>query len=348
MALIGSFLAAFCVCLLTIHLVKSSRLTGLMMDLPNHRSLHTQQTPRIGGIGIVFGFLIVTLFTIFFSSGSQNELWSYLAAFCALSILSLIDDSRSLPVQVRFPLHVFIIILWVLINIQEPLSAFSFLVPATIKLVSIFALVLGITWATNLYNFMDGSDGLAGGMSLVGFFTYLIAAMHVSDNVIALLCASICGATSAFMRFNWPPAKVFLGDSGSIPLGFLAAAIGTTGVAKGYWSALFPLILFAMFWVDATFTLVKRAVTRKKVWHSHSEHWYQKAIRAGNSHKRVMMIHFFCNVILASLALVTVFFPIFATPWAMVLTIGMALGVVASFGLWSERQFRTFNAASFI
>jgi UDP-GlcNAc:undecaprenyl-phosphate/decaprenyl-phosphate GlcNAc-1-phosphate transferase len=342
---IGSFLAAYFICLLTIYLVKSSRFTMHMLDLPNHRSLHTQLVPRVGGIGIVVGIVIVTLSTVLFSKDSNYELLSSVAAFCALSLLSLLDDSRPLPVLVRLPVHVLIIILWALANVLKPLSALLILAPAMTHVVSVFVLVLGITWATNLYNFMDGSDGLAGGMSLVAFFAYVIAALHANDNSMALLCAATCGATGAFLKFNWPPAKIFLGDCGSIPLGFLAAAIGTLGVAKGHWNALFPLILFAMFWVDATFTLTKRAVSRKQIWQSHSEHWYQKAIRAGNSHKKVMIIHFLCNVILASLALATVFFPIFATPWAMVLTISVTLGIVASFGFWSERQFRTFNGA---
>jgi UDP-GlcNAc:undecaprenyl-phosphate/decaprenyl-phosphate GlcNAc-1-phosphate transferase len=346
MILIASFATAFIICLLTIILVKSTRFIDGMMDLPNHRSLHTQSVPRIGGIGITVGVLIATLANVFLIGGSNYELWSFIGAFCALSLISLVDDSHPLPVQIRLPAHVIIIFFWALVNILEPLSSMLVSVPVAARIGSILLLILGVTWATNLYNFMDGSDGLAGGMSLVAFSAYLIAAIHAKDENIALLCATVCGAAAAFLRFNWPPAKVFLGDCGSIPLGFLAAAIGTIGVAKGHWNATFPLILFAMFWVDATYTLVKRAINGKTIWLSHREHWYQKAIQAGNTHKKVMIIHFLCNVLLACVALATVFWPVFAKPWAMVLTMVAALGIVTSFGLWSERQFRRFKIAS--
>jgi UDP-N-acetylmuramyl pentapeptide phosphotransferase/UDP-N-acetylglucosamine-1-phosphate transferase len=330
-SIVVSFLMALCLCVLATHLLLDSRVSQLIVDRPNHRSLHTNTKPRTGGLGIALA-LILSIFCLLFAS---LLMWEVIAntfvVYLLLVSISLVDDVKPVSAKVRLSVHVALITIWVL---SQYSGSWLFTV----------VLILGITWALNLYNFMDGSDGLAGGITIPAFVAYSLAAFLANDPSVAILSAVVCGAALGFLHFNWPPAKVFLGDSGSIPLGFLAAATGTIGVIKDYWQPTFPLMLFAMFWVDATYTLVRRALRREKVWQAHNEHWYQKAIRAGNSHRKILLIHLVCNIVIAGLALLSTLSPTFATPLVHVLTIGAVIAIAFGFGVWAESQFRGFQA----
>jgi len=134
---------------------------------------------------------------------------------------------------------------------------------------------------TNLYNFMDGADGLAGLMAMIGFGAYAAGAAAAGAWALAATACTIASAAAGFLAFNWPPARVFLGDAGSIPLGFLAGVLGLHGVATGTWPLWFPALVFSPFIVDATFTLLRRALRRERVWTAHREHLYQRLVLCG-------------------------------------------------------------------
>ena len=149
--------------------------------------------------------------------------------------------------------------------------------------------VLALAWMTNLYNFMDGADGLAGGMTAIGFAAYAMAAASAASPIAPILFA-ICGAAAAFLAFNFPPAKVFMGDAGAIPLGFLAGALGLLGWQDGIWPAWFPVLVFSPFIVDATVTLWRRLLKGEKIWQAHREHGYQRLILTGWSRRRLVWV----------------------------------------------------------
>jgi UDP-N-acetylmuramyl pentapeptide phosphotransferase/UDP-N-acetylglucosamine-1-phosphate transferase len=142
-----------------------------------------------------------------------------------------------------------------------------------------------LVWMTNLYNFMDGADGLAGGMAVFGFGTYGFAAWHAGMTDTAWLNGAIAAAALGFLLFNFPPARVFMGDAGSIPLGFLAGALGVAGWEQRIWPAWFPLLVFSPFLVDATVTLLRRGLRGERVWLAHKSHYYQRLVRLGYSHR---------------------------------------------------------------
>jgi UDP-N-acetylmuramyl pentapeptide phosphotransferase/UDP-N-acetylglucosamine-1-phosphate transferase len=145
---------------------------------------------------------------------------------------------------------------------------------------------------TNLYNFMDGSDGLAGGMALFGFAFYGIAALMTHNATLATLNFIISAAAMGFLYYNYPPAKVFMGDAGSIPLGFLAAAMGLLGWLQGCWGIWFPFLVFSPFVVDASLTLAKRTLRGAKITEAHREHYYQRAIQIGLGHRNIALIEY--------------------------------------------------------
>jgi UDP-N-acetylmuramyl pentapeptide phosphotransferase/UDP-N-acetylglucosamine-1-phosphate transferase len=142
-----------------------------------------------------------------------------------------------------------------------------------------------VAWITNLYNFMDGSDGLAGGMAAIGFAAYAFAAWLSSHVALAALCLGLACASLGFLVHNLHPARIFLGDVGSIPLGFLAGGLGLAGWRDDLWPLWFPVLVFGPFIADATVTLLKRALRAERVWQAHRDHYYQRMVRMGFGHR---------------------------------------------------------------
>jgi UDP-N-acetylmuramyl pentapeptide phosphotransferase/UDP-N-acetylglucosamine-1-phosphate transferase len=129
-------------------------------------------------------------------------------------------------------------------------------------------------------------------MALFGFSSYGISALLVQDDALAWANFTIAAAALGFLLFNFPPAKIFMGDAGSIPLGFLVVAMGVWGVQKGDWSVWFPLLVFSPFIVDASVTLLKRSLRGAKITEAHREHYYQRAIQIGLGHRNIALIEY--------------------------------------------------------
>ena len=260
----------------------------LPMDHPNERSLHATPTPRIGGLGIMAGVLVAAVWL-----ADASLLPAILGAF-ALAAVSVLDDVRGLPVRVRFLAHF--------------VAAAGCMVALGLTGWGLFAGTLAVVWMTNLYNFMDGSDGLAGGMAAIGFGALALAAWLGDAPGLAVFCAAIAAAALAFLRFNFPPARVFMGDAGSIPLGFLAAALGIMGAMQGVWPWLFPLLVFSPFIVDASVTLARRALHGEKIWQAHRSHYYQRVVLLGASHRQLALAAYGLMLAMAGLAFALRFF----------------------------------------
>jgi UDP-N-acetylmuramyl pentapeptide phosphotransferase/UDP-N-acetylglucosamine-1-phosphate transferase len=200
------------------------RARALALDEPNQRSLHQRPVPRAGGVAIVAATVAAWLFL------KAPVHASVMGAFVALCGLSFIDDLRSLPVSFRLMAH-----------IAAAAVTIAALQPG-LPLLMWLAALLGIAWMVNLYNFMDGSDGLAGGMAVIGFAFYGCAAWIGGDSIFAAANWAVSAAAAGFLVFNFHPARIFMGDSGSVPLGFIAAAFGLHGWAQQEWPWWFPLM----------------------------------------------------------------------------------------------------------
>lgn len=258
-----------------IFVLRRSRLASRLADHPNERSLHDVPTPRIGGLGVMAGALP-------FAAGCATpELAAILGAALFLCILSLVDDVRGLPVQVRLPGH-FVAAAIVVLVVMAPWDE-----PFATSIVKAMVAVVAIAWMTNLFNFMDGSDGLAGGMAAIGFGALAIAAAMTGRYPLAVVAAAVASASVGFLAHNLPPARVFLGDAGSIPLGFLAGALGLEGWMIGAWPLFFPVMVFAPFIADASLTLARRAAGGEVLWKAHRTHAYQRLVLAGWSRRRL-------------------------------------------------------------
>ena len=267
--------AALVTMLLTI-LILISKFGKDIPDIPNERSLHSVPVPRIGGAAMMAGLLAGWALML------TSLKWWIVLPLIGLFIVSLLDDMHNLPVKKRLLAHV---------AAATVLVLGSGLFAQHGLFVAVFVLFLTV-WMTNLYNFMDGSDGLAGGMALFGFSMYGAAALISQDDTQAMMDFTIGAAALGFLYNNFHPAKVFMGDAGSIPLGFLSAAMGLWGWQQGYWSAWFPLLVFSPFIVDASVTLAKRTLRGVKITEAHREHYYQRLIQMGWSHRRTALAEY--------------------------------------------------------
>jgi UDP-N-acetylmuramyl pentapeptide phosphotransferase/UDP-N-acetylglucosamine-1-phosphate transferase len=255
---------AFVLAMIFVRLLCSERLAALVLDVPNDRSLHARPVPRTGGVGAMLAAGITWLFV----PGSPVAI---AVPAILLAAMFLVDDIRGLPVSLRFAAQ-----------FAAGVTFLGWTGPYPILLWPVLA--LGIVWSVNLYNFMDGSNGLAGGMAVIGFSTYAVAAAASGAADIALLSAVVAGAAGGFLVWNLDPARIFLGDAGSIPLGFLAATIGVLGWQRGIWPFWFPALVFSLFIVDSGLTLAKRLVHRENPFQAHRSHYYQRLIRMGWTH----------------------------------------------------------------
>ncbi|MGK0674391.1 MAG: glycosyltransferase family 4 protein [Halothiobacillaceae bacterium] len=254
----------------------------LPMDHPNERSLHAKPTPRIGGLGIMAGIAVASVWL-----ANSMPLPVILSAFI-LAGVSLLDDVRGMPVWARFLTHV--------------VAAAGCLFTLGITGWALLAGTLAVAWMTNLYNFMDGANGLAGGMAVIGFGALALAAWLGGALPLAIFCAAIAAAALAFLYFNFPSARLFMGDAGSIPLGFLAATLGILGAWQGVWPWAFPLLVFSPFIVDASVTLAKRAWRGEKVWLAHRSHYYQRVVLLGATHRQLAVAAWGLMLAMAGLA----------------------------------------------
>ncbi|HKR47014.1 MAG TPA: glycosyltransferase family 4 protein [Paraburkholderia sp.] len=314
---VGAFAGAALLCAVILAvLLKTGLAWRLATDVPNARSLHTLPTPRVGGWGVVPAVALAIALL-------APSLWIIGAGVVSLAAVSQMDDRRGLPARVRFAAH--------LLAVAALMVAF----PPAVPWWCLVGLAFFMLWLVNLYNFMDGSDGLAGGMALFGFGSYALAALAGAHPLPALgwVSAATAGAAMGFLFFNFHPARIFLGDAGSIPFGFLAGALGYWGWRNSAWPIWFPVLVFAPFVGDASVTLLRRLSRGEKFWQAHRDHYYQRMIRLGIGHGTTAVVWYLvmCSGMFLALYALTrsevVQWAIVAG-WAVVLVLmGMAIDV---------------------
>ena len=286
------------------------------LDVPNPRSLHVRPVPRSGGIammaGVFSGFAML-----------QTPLVVVLPA-AALVALSHFDDVHGLPISVRLG--------------AQSAAAAGFAVGAlpAIALPLLVLIVIGILWMTNLYNFMDGSDGLAGGMTVTGFAFLGAGAWMSGDDVLLIECVTVAAAGAAFLPFNFSPARLFMGDAGSVSIGFLAAVLSLSGWRDGDWPLWFPVAVFSPFIVDATLTLLKRACAGERIWEAHNKHYYQRLVRMGWGHRMTALAEYALMLACGTIALWALREPFTVQLCAL---IGL-VALYATLALWTDYAWR--------
>lgn len=285
--LIATPVVAFLVSALVCRLLTNSRLSWIPLDFPNRRSLHDSPVPRVGGLGIMLGIL-AGMGCMWILGWFDIGLGKVVAISFLVAITGAVDDWRGVVPHWRLLVQVAAacgLVLTGTIVERLVLPGISLSLPAIAAGV---LSVLAIVWVTNLYNFMDGMDGFAAGMTVIGFGSMAILGGAAGGLGYALFCSTISAAAAAFLLFNFPPARIFMGDAGSGTVGFLAAACVMVADRRGLFPWWAGLVIFSPFVVDASWTLFRRALRREALWQAHREHFYQRLVRAGWSHRRVV------------------------------------------------------------
>ena len=274
------------------------------VDHPNVRSLHTKPTPRSGGVAIfasaligfgvvAVGFAVVPPSTGFLPKGfASGSIWIF-SSIVLVTTVSFLDDRVGLPIGLRFAVQAIaaVIVVW-----GVGLTLPSIPIPA-IKTVVLGGLAVPVSllfllWMTNLYNFMDGMDGFAGGMTTLGFGFLAYFGWRAGHPFMMLTATIIAMSALGFLFHNFPPARIFMGDVGSIPLGFTGGTLMLLGLRDGLFDFWVPILIFSPFILDATVTVLRRAWQRQKIWEAHRDHYYQRLVLIGWSHRQAVLAEY--------------------------------------------------------
>lgn len=297
-----------------------------ILDIPNERSLHARPVPRTGGFAILAGAMVASI-------GDPWTLSPALAviavALLTVALLSWYDDRQGLSPGLRLAVHVVAALAvaqllapqargW-LPGVEGVIAG-----PLAIPLVGVF-----LVWWINLYNFMDGMDGFAGGMAVFGFGTLALLGHRAHDPAFAEVALGLASASFGFTVTNFPPALLFMGDVGATVLGFLVGILILVGSARGDFPLWVGLVAFSPFLVDATVTILKRAVRGERLTAAHREHYYQRLVRAGLSHRQTVLAEYALMIVCGLGAYGAVGASV-AAQWAIIAALAALYGVLAA------------------
>lgn len=294
---------------------------GAILDQPGDRSSHATPVPRGAGLAVI-AVLAAAWIALAALSKAPSDAVPVVLIACALALISFVDDLRGLPVGVRLLAHVAAVVAALAFFPPDALVFQGALPPLADRA----ATALLWVWFVNLYNFMDGIDGITGvETASIGIGVAAVSALAGAGSIWLALAAA--GVALGFLRFNWHPASVFLGDAGSVPLGYATGWLLLVLARHGLWAP--ALILPLYYLADATVTLGRRALRGETPWQAHRDHFYQRALR-GNDHAAVALLVLAGDATLVALALLALARPRIALGLAVVVAAGMLAGFARS------------------
>jgi UDP-N-acetylmuramyl pentapeptide phosphotransferase/UDP-N-acetylglucosamine-1-phosphate transferase len=277
-------LAAFVVSWFVVRLVRTLALRRGLLDMPNERSSHVQPTPRLGGIGILVAIVVAAAGGAALAAAITGALIVVLLLAAGVSLVSLLDDLRGLPPLARLAVHLatgLLAVWW--------LGPLDLTAPEAPRLAAQAVTVLWLAGFINAFNFMDGTDGIAGVQALIAGGAWSLALRADAEPSGAVLAVAITGASLGFLLLNWSPASIFMGDVGSALLGFLLAVLPL--LADPPASLLMAVLPVWPFVFDTTLTLLRRAARGENVLAAHRSHLYQRLTVCGWPHARTALLY---------------------------------------------------------
>ena len=274
-----------------------------LLDHPNERSLHDVPIPRTGGLAIIGSLflgliaarvlgLLVMRENLSWPGWGHLESW-ILGLTMLLGFVSFMDDRGGVPVWLRLGCQFAVSgILALGAGLLFPVIQLPSFGVIELGWMGITITILFLVWFTNLYNFMDGMDGFAGGMTTLGCGFMAYFAWQAGHEFILVSALLLSAASAGFLAYNFPPAKIFMGDVGSVVSGFLCGALIVLGCRDGVFDMWVPFILFSPFILDATVTLIRRVWQREKIWVAHRTHYYQRLVLSGWGHRRTVLAEY--------------------------------------------------------
>jgi UDP-N-acetylmuramyl pentapeptide phosphotransferase/UDP-N-acetylglucosamine-1-phosphate transferase len=301
-----------------------------MLDVPNSRSSHTLPTPRGGGLAIVVCTLGGLWLAAFLLQPTPPLLLvaSYSLGAILIAWVSWLDDLKSLSNRVRFGAHIAGALLVIggigyFHTLQAPLAP-----PVDIGWLGVLLAFFWLTGLTNVYNFMDGIDGLAGGQAVVAGLGWLALGLLTELPMVSALGVLVAGSSLGFLGHNWPPARIFMGDVGSAFLGFTLAMLAVIGGLADPRLPFAGVLVVWPFVFDATFTILRRLRRGENIFAAHRSHLYQRLVIAGWSHRTVTLLY----LALAGIGAVLASLWVMAAPGSDWLV--LVIPTLCAFGLW--------------
>lgn len=294
---IGVLVVVFAISLIGTQIVRRFALKRSVLDVPNERSSHSVPTPRGGGVAIAIAVLSGLLIVLMTDRIPGNLGIACIPPAALIAWLGWLDDRRSQPAALRLAAQVAAAswaVYWIGAVDQLVVGTRAYDLGPVAPVVS----VVGLVWLMNLFNFMDGIDGIAGVEALVAMGAAAVICMLRGDAVSAWIAALIAVGALGFLPWNWAPAKIFMGDSGSVFLGFLIGVAALSADVSGGLPILGWVVLMGVFVVDATLTILRRIVRRERFSEAHRSHAYQRAVTAGFTHAQVSSSVFAVNLAL--------------------------------------------------
>lgn len=320
-ALVGGLaLMAFMASWVGTGLIRRYLLHKSILDHPNERSSHVTPTPRGGGVAVTVVIVLALGSHELLNPALTLPVLPFILLMALLAVLSWLDDLWDLSALVRLLAQVVVAGIGIyILRGNEPF--FAGFLPG---LLDPMAAALLWVWFINLFNFMDGIDGITGVESIsigAGLVAISLTTGSMADVIMPGL--AVMATMAGFLIWNWHPAKIFLGDVGSVPLGFLLGGLVLFLCQQGH--PVPALILTCYYLADATLTLTKRGLRGEKIWQAHKEHFYQQATQKGLSHAKVSTMIALTNGLLIVLAVFALTMPVFALAAAIVVTAGLLL-----------------------
>ena len=290
----------------------------IFLDIPTDRSNH--QIPKPKGAGIVLVPIILFSTTVvFFLENTLSYNWKIIFGFCLLlSIVSLLDDIKKISAKIRLTFQIFCVFsslylfkdhLNILIRSSEFLFIFNGIEYLGLGFIFCFLMLLWV-WIINMFNFMDGMDGLTSvQISFLSILTNCLAILGFVEENFIYFSLILLTVSFAFYSVNKPPSKIFLGDVGSVPLGFLAGYIFIYNMIM--YNLIFPFLIVTLYYLlDSVTTIILRFLKNENIFQAHSSHFYQKLLRKGYNHHYVLEKIIYLNSILLILAILSNYYPI--------------------------------------
>lgn len=299
---------------LTKHLCSPKSFLSVLAH-PNERTLHSMPTPQTGGLAVIASVVVSLLAaasvlaimepskTVLPKGIASGSIWIVLSMLLIFAV-SFIDDCVGLPASLRLGVQATSACI-IIGGVGLTLSSIPISGLAVIELgwMAIPVSALLLIWMANLYNFMDGMDGFSGGMTAIGFGFLAYFGLESGSPVMFMISSFVGMSALGFLIHNFPPARIFMGDAGSITVGFLAGTLMVLGVRDRIFEIWVPIMIFSPFIVDATVTLIRRAFHRKKIWEAHREHYYQRLVLSGWSHRRTVLAEYGLMILCGGLAI---------------------------------------------
>lgn len=272
-----------------------------MLDQPNTRSSHAVATPRGGGVVFSLGWFVFMGVMIWQGLILPNDVIPFLPAL-AVIFVGIYDDFKGAGRLLRLVCQIGAITGFFYL-IGETGQTVQEYIPVHIPWWGYYAIsVFACVWMINLYNFMDGTDGFATLQGLIIFSLGGFALWMANNPILAIMAWSLCALLIGFLVWNWPHAKIFMGDSGSATLGLLVCMFAFLAYHDCQISLWFWIVLSSPFWFDATITLLRRLLAREKIFQPHRLHAYQRLVQMGWSHEKLLLWSMLMNSVCVILA----------------------------------------------